>query len=151
MHRIDINLQVSAYFKLLISIVVFGSLVIIFTLPANILLRLFLVISVSIYAVCVFYSNCLLKSNSAVKRLLFNEDGWHISCRNKQLHVELRGESTVTSWVSILRFQELNKRQKYTSVIFRDAMNQEEYRRLIVLLRTTRAYQAERTRKTRFV
>jgi hypothetical protein len=127
-----------------------GSLFIISTLPVSILFRLFLAISVSIYALFIIYSNYLLKSSTAVTQLLFNEDGWHISSKNTQQHVELDGNSTVTSWVSILRFKALNTGQTFVSLLFKDSIKTDDYRRLIVLLRTTRAYRAERLRKARF-
>ncbi len=150
MHRIDINLQPSAYFKWLLCLITLGSLFISFSLPVHILIRFFLASIVIIYAVSIFYSGYWMKSKKSIAGLLFNDGNWQIFCLNKRLDVKLCGESTVTNWVSVLRFQVLNTRQKYTSIIFKDAMNAEDYRRLIVLLRTTRAYQAERTRKSRF-
>lgn len=149
MQRIDINLRQSFQFKLLLSLAALGSLIIVFSLPTHWLIKLFLANAVIFYYLYIFYTSCLLKGKHAIGQISFNEDGWHIFCHDEMLVVDLCGESTVTNWVSVLRFKLPHKRQKYTSVIFKDAINADDYRRLIVLLRTARAFQAERIRKLR--
>ncbi len=48
---------------------------------------------------------------------------------------KLRGDSTVTTLVSILRFDLPARRQIATCMVFKDSLPAEDYRRLISLVR----------------
>jgi hypothetical protein len=146
MHRIDINLQQSTSFKILLSLITLFSVIIACSLLLSLFCKLFLSSITICYVVYIFYTVTLLQGQHIVTELSFNQEGWQIRSQKNKLRVELSGDSTVTNWISILRFKTSNK-QKYVAVIFRDMLSADAYRRLIVLLRTTRAYQAERMRK----
>lgn len=58
--------------------------------------------------------------------LLFNSRG----CQRGHL----RGDSTLTAWVSILRFQAEGAKKVYSCVIFPDTLAQNHYRQLIAMI-----------------
>lgn len=79
----------------------------------------------------------LLRGKQAITCLRHSPDGsWHVCMRNQFTAVELRGESTVTPLVSVLRFRVKEEPVSISCVIFCDALSvSNAYRHLLVALR----------------
>jgi hypothetical protein len=143
MHKIDINLRVSVQFNVLIAAVALLSVVIILTLPISMMIKVFLLLFAAIYSISIYLQHGL---PSMIALKLTNE-GWFLRESIGDIAVDLLGESTITAFVCVLRFKAAGISKKRTCVVFNDALNRDDYRRLIVQLRASAAYKAERIRR----
>jgi hypothetical protein len=143
MHKIDINLRVSLIFNVLIAMVTLASDIIILTLPISMTIKAVLLLFVSVYSIFIYREHGL----QAAQGLKLTQEGWFLRDNLGVMAVELLGESTITAFVCVLRFKSATSAKKRTCIVFNDALNPDEYRRLIVQLRTSAAYKAERIRR----
>jgi hypothetical protein len=147
MHKIDINFRLSAQFTLLISTVILASVVIVLTLPILAPIKAFLLLFSAIYGILIFREHGLRHTHQAVQGLKLTSAGWFLRDKQGVLSVELLGESTITGFASVLRFKSVDSGKKRSCVVFNDALTSDDYRRLIVQLRASAAYEAERIRR----
>lgn len=103
------------------------------SLPFVIPLRLLGCGMVLIYGAYLLQS-ALLRSTQSILGISKRGHGWQVSNRVGEREASLRGDSTVTSLVSILRFKTADDYFPRSCVIFRDSLAQDEYRRLMVVL-----------------
>ena len=136
MPKIDINLKPSKCFLALTLLTVAACYYIIYTLPVLKVYKTLLWLLTTRYLWRISREWILLKSGHSIYRLILDQDGWALHTRLGVLRADLCGESTVTQWVSILRFQIREGAYKRSCVIFRDMLTGDDYRRLLVLLRT---------------
>ncbi|HEX4044738.1 MAG TPA: protein YgfX [Gammaproteobacteria bacterium] len=136
--------QYCIFFALLVGL----SLIIFISLPLAWLTKgmgLFIQGSYSSY---LFWRYVSLKSSRSIIGIKKQSDThWLLIMPNGSYSAKLRGDSTITRWVSILRFNLMNnndkannKEEKYifwpvTCVIFRDSLATDYYRKCVVLLR----------------
>ena len=147
MHKIDINFRVSAQFNILLLMVILGSMLIILTLPTWILIKALLLTCTLIYGTSIFWRYGFLNSKQAVLGLKLNQDGWFLRYNSGVTGVELCGESTITLFACVLRFKLPNESKKSSCVVFNDSLKPDDYRRLVVQLRTSAAHRAEQVRR----
>jgi hypothetical protein len=60
---------------------------------------------------------------------------WLLHMRNETYTAEIKGDSTVTAFVAILRFKMEGKRFAQSCIIFRDSLADGTYRDLLIRLR----------------
>jgi hypothetical protein len=108
---------------------------IVFTLPIPPIRKGFLILLVLSYGSRLFWNRALLQGGDSILRLSYDSERWELQDRIKTWNAELCGESTITHFLSILRFTTPNKRKKRTCLIFKDALGQDRYRQLVVILR----------------
>lgn len=103
-----------------------------------------------IYGGRLIWGEVLLRAESAIVTLTCRDDNtWQLIERSgKEYPAFLCGDSTKLGFVSILRFKDAPrgfapsrfKRKKRSSMIFRDAVGSEVYRRLLMRLGTTKIH-----------
>ena len=133
----DFDLKPSQQFIFLIMTVLIGSLTITVLLPLNYPLKLPLFLLVLGYGSWLLWQYGLLKSRQAIQQVRLYKSG-HWQLRNQQQiirYANLTGDSTITRWVSVLRFQVSENPRMRSCIIFSDALRQEEYRQLRVSMR----------------
>ena len=113
-----------------------GSGVIVVLLPRAWWLRCILFALLIGYGAVIFWRFVLLKSKDSIIRLKnLGEKRWQVTTNSDVFESLLRGDSTVTPVVSILRVDRPGRRLPLVSIIFRDSLPEGEYRRLIGMLR----------------
>lgn len=134
MQKLEIQLRVSKQFLLLFGAIIISCALIILYLPIALILKIFLWLLTIGYSVPIFYRDILLRSPKSIKKIIMHYPDWSIQIGDQMHKVIVRGDSTVTSKLSILRFNTLEKKFKCSSIVFKDAMLADEYRQLLVRL-----------------
>lgn len=129
MPKFESTLRRSNYFALLQSILLIGSLASVFYLLFSGLIKALLVFCLMSYFVWNLYSHRQWKGIGQ------DQNGWYIERRAEKNYVNLAGDSTVTGFVTILRFKRQEKYFKESCLIFRDSLPADLYRQLIVRLK----------------
>jgi hypothetical protein len=137
MHNIDIKLKPSKLFLILVIITLICSVFIIYSLPIKLRFRSILLGLTLTYGWFMIWDRALLQGAHSILGLKYDANGWQIQERIKQSPAQLCGESTIASFISILRFKLAGQRRKRTCLVFKDALGSELYRKLLVSLRTT--------------
>jgi len=136
MQKIDIDLKPSRQFISLIGLVLVGSVVIITLLPLSTWFKSILIMGTLAYGIWILWFAGLMKSTRSIIGLQLLGEG---SCKlHYPLHTvtaEIKRESTMTTVLCVLRFIVPGKRLRPSCVIFKDSLDQEEYRQLLVWLR----------------
>jgi hypothetical protein len=150
MPNIDIKIKPSKIFILLIIITLACCLAVIYHLPISQLWIRGIVVALTLrYGWRILKDYGLLTGGYSISHLSLEEDGWKLQNRLRSFSAGLCGESTITNFVCVLRFKAPDRKQKITCIIFCDALPKSSYRQLLVQLRTSRAYEAERARARR--
>jgi hypothetical protein len=130
------NLKPSTHYLILLGSTLLLSLLIIAWLPLGMFIKLLLQLLASAYGAHVVWKYGLLRSKHSINVLRRHKDGqWLLSTANQTYPASIRGDSTVTSVVSVLHFQLDSFRRPFACLIFRDALGTDTYRRLLVVLK----------------
>ena len=136
MPNTEIKIQPSRQFISLILVIVIGSISIICALGVGLLIKSFLLSMTIYYWHTIFYRYGILQHPQAWIKLNLNADG---SClvhqQRQQYEAQLSGNSIITNFVCILRFTLSEQQKKHSCLIFRDAIQPDLYRRLLIQLR----------------
>jgi hypothetical protein len=135
----DINIRPSKIFSTLVVAVILSTLVIILTLPLHILWKLALIVVICSYGLMILKNECLLMGKHSIHSIFLNNEGWWITMADVKTPAIVWGDSTLSAFASVVRFKIPASKRKYSCVIFRDAVPLDDYRRLMVLLRTNPA------------
>ena len=134
MHSQEFRLHASRHYLILLGIVFFLSASIIFMLPLYLLVKFSIFVVLFIYMGWITQRFCLLKLDSSIIVLRFiSGNKWLLITRQGDINAELLGDSTVTRWVSVLRFRVDGHRFPQSSIVFRDSLPEGVYRKLIVI------------------
>ena len=129
MQKLESPLYLSRQFVLLHLIVLLGSLGVICYSSLPWLVKLILLV------LSVLYSGFILYQQQQWQFIQLDENGWQLQRGKERYAIDIAGESTVTSFVTVLRFRVPGNRFKQSCVIFKDTMEPEVYRRMVVCLR----------------
>ncbi len=129
MPKFESTLRFSSYFVMIQAIILITSVFSVLYLPWAPFSRILLVIIVIGYGIFNFYRQ---KQWDGISQ---DEDGWYLKKENRPVNITLAGDSTITPFLTILRFHQLGKRYKQSYMIFKDAMPEPLYRQLTVRLR----------------
>ena len=130
------NFKPSKYYLILLTIILLTSMAIAGSLPMRMEFRLLGWMFVFVYGGMMIWRYGLLRSKHSILSLSYQSDGrWHLHTKNAVYVAQLRGDSTVTHLVAILRFQVTNQYWPQSCLVFRDSLERDEYRRLLVVLR----------------
>ena len=114
----------------------FGSGVIIVMLPFVIWLKMLLLAMLLGYGVFLMLKFALLRTAFSVTALKkMDEKRWQAMTRAGALDAKLRGDSTVTTLISVLRFDVSGQKHPLVSIVFRDSLPADDYRRLVGIIR----------------
>jgi hypothetical protein len=136
MQNPDFKLHLSKFYCLFLGTLLLGSALVIILLPLPYWLRVLLLAALLIYGSLIFRQYALLRGSFSVIRLKkMEEKRWQVITPSRVFECALRGDSVVTTVVSVLRFNIPGKHLPLVSVVFRDSLRAEDYRRLVAALR----------------
>ncbi len=134
MQNIDIHLKPSWQFIFFILLTLICNVGIIFYLTISFWIKVLLLCVVLGYGVRVLWDRGYLKGLNSIRNLYYKDDSWELHSQSGVATATLCGESTMTTFISVLRFQDVITKKKYSCVIFRDSLESGLYRRLLVQL-----------------
>ncbi|TAK73040.1 MAG: hypothetical protein EPO11_09235 [Gammaproteobacteria bacterium] len=133
MHNPAFNFKPSRCYLSLLVLLVAGSLAIIWCLPFTLIIKLIGLIVVSCYGGWLFWQFGLLRSPHAIVGMVHcQEDKWLVRTPKTTYLAELRGDSTLTRWVCLLRFQPSHRFWAASCLVFRDSLEADHYRQLLI-------------------
>lgn len=136
MLNLEFKLKPSKQYLTLLFTVFVISMVIVLTLPLEWWIKLIGLLCLFLYGGRILWQFGLLRSKHSIISIRHHSDGrWLLHTHKKVYEAELRGDSTVTGWVSILRFRILKRFWPKSCVVFRDSLRTDDYRKLLVVLR----------------
>lgn len=145
MRTIDASLQVSSIFMILLIVSILSTFLLICTLPLSLWIKFLLIGTVLSYGLNIIWQNILHKGKNAINRIYLDNKGWHCTTGDQTLAVELSGHSTITTLVSVICFKDVKTRKKLAVVVFKDSLPLPLYRKLIVEMRTYKAFKPSKT------
>lgn len=144
MHTLDIKLKPSKYFTVLIILILASTIALIVAMDINTWIRGILTAISLRSGLSILRNYGLLTSATAIYKLTFEPTGCLLQDRLRICEAELCPESTITTWVCILRFRISGEKHKRTCLIFCDALDPDTYRQLLVQLRTFKSFETDR-------
>lgn len=107
-----------------------------FYLPVSVAVKFLCCLLVFCYGGYIFWQYGILQGMYSIVGLRHQSDGlWLLKARYDGFTAELMGDSTVTRWVSVLRFRIPKRFSKKTCILFYDSLPEGQYRELLVRLR----------------
>ena len=126
----------SFYYSTILIIFIAASFCLAVSLAISIWIKRIVLVLVGVYGGILVWHFGFLKANDSIIRIRRLSDGqWQVQSNQHVYKATLKGDSTVTTVVSILRFQANNKRWPITCVIFPDSLPADGYRQMVVTLR----------------
>lgn len=126
----------SRTYLLLLSVMLFASLVVVITLPMGWGYQSGLLAVLLVYGGRLIWQHGLLKGKQAIRGLSRQDNGsWMVQTSHGTDEMTLCGDSTVTHLVSVLRFKRANQYFPTVCTLFPDSLPADEYRQLTVILR----------------
>ncbi|HTM63385.1 MAG TPA: protein YgfX [Gammaproteobacteria bacterium] len=136
MQNHEFNLHSSRIYGSFLVAMLLGSAIIVLTLPLAIWLRTLILSALIVYGALVFNRHVLLRASDSIIRLCrLDRERWQLTTRAGAVDANLRGDSTVTAFVSVLRFEDVSGKRLLPCIIFRDSMTADKYRQLISNIR----------------
>lgn len=132
----EFKLKPSRHYLMLMLAILIISLNILLLLPTVYWMKMIGFVLLVAYGFSILWQYVLLRNRNSIIAIKKQSDG-HWLVRTNQYHyeVELCGDSVVTGLVSILRFRSPKSFWRKTAIIFRDSLGDEQYRRLLVVLK----------------
>jgi hypothetical protein len=135
MRRIAINLQPSRQYIFFIILVLIATLGIIFTLPINFKWEICAVIGVMGYGGYQLWCVALMKGRGSILRVSYDRSGWEIEDKSQTYVAKIGGDSTLTSFLLVLRFKVEGSRKIYPCLVFKDSVGADIFREFTVRVR----------------
>ncbi|GEM_PF-1073825 len=138
MHAIEFKLQPSKKYLILLTILLAVSSMIVLSLPFNLGVKIIGLLFVGCYGGWLVWHVGLLRSPWAVTCLQpCGENQWLLQTSHSSYLAELRGDSTLTRWVAVLRFNHPQQFMPSSCIIFRDSFLEADlYRQLLIHCRS---------------
>jgi hypothetical protein len=137
MQRLDIQLKPSSIFIGLTGFFLISSvLIVLFVLSVSGFFKVILMMSVLAYSIWIFWAIGLMKSSYSIVGLQLLADGLsHLHYASHKMTANLTGDSIMTTTLCVLRFSVPGQRRKVSCIIFKDSVEPERYRQLLLWLR----------------
>ena len=133
---LDLEFKLSKQFLFLLLIVLLMSMLMVQCVSVTSVIKgsmLFIIIAYGSYLIWQFV--LLRGRDSCIGIHYLDGNEWLIRTNRGQYQATLCGDSTVTIWVSILRFKIPNQFWKKSCIVFCDSLSQDAYRKLLVRLK----------------
>lgn len=140
MHGVSISLKPSKILITWFLLLLLGSVAVISYLTIDPWLKGFLIFFVLSYGSYLIYRYGLLMSKYSIKQLTLNPEICILGNGVDTISAELCGDSTVTTWLCVLRFKVAGTWFKRSCVILKDAIEQGSYRELTIMLRNMKLH-----------
>lgn len=136
MHDHKFLLKPSKYYSIFLAIALLASVIVVVTIKANIWIKLLVLALLAFYGSYTFLRYALLKTRDSILALqLVSGNEWQVTTRAGVQSMEVQGDSTITPWLSVLRFKVSGKRSALSCIVLKDSLPDEEYRQLVAILR----------------
>lgn len=133
MSVVEFQLKPSRFYLMVMVLVFLASAVMLSLLAIAPLYKFLLLLVLVSYGVQLVWRFALLRDKHSVIALKkVDQDEWQVTNRAGVMLTKLRGDSTVTQWVAILRFDIKGQRKPLVSIIWRDSLPADQFRQLIV-------------------
>jgi hypothetical protein len=129
MQKFASTLHLSKQFMLLNAILLSGSLAVVYYLPLAGLIK------VVLSGILLSYTGYIFHKQMYWRSIKQDANGWWLCSKGHAFKAKISGDSTVTSYVTILRFTVPGAYWKQSCIIFKDAMQSDVYRQLVLRLR----------------
>jgi hypothetical protein len=133
MHALNLHLKRSKQFIILNVLIMLGSVGLIYYCSLKFEYKLLLVLFSLSYGGWILFWHAF---NNPVKQLIFHDNDWWIRSSRETQVIQVLGETTLTRWMTVLRYKKPETRIKQTCLIFSDSVEKDQYRRLLVTLRS---------------
>jgi len=132
-----IHLYPSKQFFIITLLILSITLLIIICSPFLWFIKIILIAVTLAYGGHLFFRYIFLRSPHSIIGLSQNTNGWVLHQKNQLIQpLQLSGDSTLTNYVAILRFTQINKRFKQTCIVWKDSLDDPDtYRKLVVACR----------------
>lgn len=127
------NCQPSRQYVVILSCLLLASFVLVAFLSVHFATKLALMAGLLVYGVYLVKQAFLATPRSILGFACDESQVWHLTLPSIEVKGSLDGESVVTPWVLLLRFN--TGKQRLSCLIFRDTLAQDQFRQLSVLLR----------------
>lgn len=132
----EFKLFPSHFYCLFLALMLLGSAVIALMLPVQFWLRTLIFAVLIVYGAQIFWRYAWLRSkNSVINIAKLTDKRWRLTTQGGVVDAVLRGDSTITTVVSVLRFDIPGSRWPLSCMVFRDSLRADDYRRLISTIR----------------
>lgn len=136
MQNLEFKLKRSLVYMVFLDAVLLASAIIIWMLPLDLGVRVLLFAVLAFYSATILWRFALLQAKLSVlgfKKL--EGKRWQVTLGSGVKEGVLRGDSTVTNFVSVLRFDLHGMRRPVTAMVFRDSLSADDYRRMVGVIR----------------
>ncbi|HVE43873.1 MAG TPA: protein YgfX [Gammaproteobacteria bacterium] len=132
MQQETFQLHPSRYYTYFFSFFTISTMAVVCYFSCAVVIKLGLLLFTVFYSASIFKRHVFLKSPLSVRCITWRQGQlWRLSLQNTSVDAVLRGDSTVTRFVSVLRFSVQGSRWPVSCVVFPDALAVDKYRRLI--------------------
>lgn len=129
-------LKPSKFYCSFLAVALLASFLVIILIHANIWIKLLVAVLLGFYGSYTYLRYALLKTRDSIIALQSTSSGkWQVTTNAGVVSGEVKGDSVVTPFLSILRFNVERKRSSLSCIILRDSLDNDDYRRLVALLR----------------
>ena len=129
-------LKPSKFYCTFLAVALLASFLVIILIHANIWIKLLVAVLLGFYGSYTYLRYALLKTHDSIIALQYTSSGkWQVTTNAGVASGEVKGDSVVTPFLSILRFNVERKRSSLSCIILRDSLDNDDYRRLVALLR----------------
>lgn len=136
MHDLEFKIAPSHQHLAFLTAMLLGAAIIVLSLSIPVWLKLLGALLWLGYGGRLIWQIGLLKGRQSVISMRLLHDGkWLVQTNQAQYKAELRGDSTVTGWVSVLRFRLPRQPMPISCVLFRDSLGLDDYRKMMVVTR----------------
>lgn len=136
MFKQDFKLYPSKQYLILIGLMLILSLAAIFSLTFPLWAKGLLLLVVFAYLAHIYWHFACLKAAFSITELKHIEaKQWQLRSPSGIYEAVLRGDSTVTGLVSVLRFEVQDSGAKLNCLVFPDSLQPFEYKQLLLILR----------------
>lgn len=135
MHAVDFHFKPSRQYLLIFGAIVLISILILCGVSIPLWLKLIAIAIVMAHGSRVFWRYALLRDKLSITTIRYtDEKRWVIQNREGTFAVDLHPGTTVTTVVMLLHFRVPGKMLPLKSVIFRDSLSADNFRKLLVIL-----------------
>lgn len=136
MLKTEFKLQPSRIYRSLLAIATVLSCAVILTLSLSSLALVAIMLALLVYMGVVFWRVGLLRDKNAVLLLhKISQQNWLLQTKAADYEASLRGDSVVTRWLCVLRFQPKDRYFTTTCVVFPDSLANGEFREFVKAIR----------------
>lgn len=136
MQNLAFKFNISRIYCVFLAAMLVGSGIIVVLLALPFWVKALMLAALIGYGAPIYWRFALLRGALSVLEIAkLDQKRWRVSLRDDEFDSELRGDSTITNLVCVLRFNMPGRRTPLVCIVFRDALSSDDYRRLVGVIR----------------